>query len=53
MEQPQVTSTSVKALIRIFSYEDQVLTGSITNAFLNRTLYFRDVVQMAAILESL
>ena len=53
MEQPQVTSTSVKAVIRIFSYEDQVLTGSITNAFLNRTLYFRDVVQMAAILESL
>lgn len=48
-----VTSASAKTLIRIFSYEDQVLTGSVSNEFYGRTMYFRDVVQMAAILESL
>ena len=48
-----VTSVSAKTVIRIYSYEEQVLAGSITNDFYGKTMYFRDVLQMAAILESL
>lgn len=52
-KQARVTSVATKTLVRIFSYEDQVLIGSVSNEFYGRTMYFRDVVQMAAILESL
>lgn len=48
-----ITSTSARAVIRITSYQDQVLTGSISNAYLNRTVYFCDVVEMASILEQI
>ncbi|MGI5894686.1 MAG: hypothetical protein ACOX6P_08865 [Candidatus Merdivicinus sp.] len=50
-EHPLVTSTAVQAEIRIYSYQNQILVGSITNSFLEETRYFRDVIEMAAILE--
>ena len=52
-ERSLITSTSVRAIIKIYSYQDQVLKGSITNTHLNRTAYFCDVVEMASILEQI
>lgn len=48
-----VTSTAAKSVIRIYSCQDQILAGSVTNDYYGKTMYFQDVLQMAAILESL
>lgn len=48
-----VTSMAVRTLIRIYSYENTILTGSITNAYLNQTFFFHDVLEMASILEQI
>lgn len=46
-----ITSTAVRELVKIYGGRGQELTGSVTNEFLRRTVYFQDVVGLLAILE--
>lgn len=49
-ERPLITSTAVRELITIYSCGGSFL-GSAANEFLNRTVYFHDVMEMLAVLE--
>ena len=49
---PIVTSMAIRTEIHIDSYENSVIAGSITNDLMGGTVYFRDVAEMAALLDN-
>lgn len=46
-----VTSAAIPVQIKIYEYKNQVLVGSIINNFYGEVSYFRDVIEMAGIME--
>ncbi len=48
-----VTSASARVVMKIYSYENQVLAGTIFHPYGNRIFYFRDVVELMSVLEQI